>query len=302
MRILITGARGQLGSELVRCLATMRADIGPIPDEYTGAEVDAVGHGELDIASQATVEAWFASHSYDIVFNCAAFNDVDGCENDEAVAYGVNASGVGHLAQACATQGAKLVHVSTDYVFAGDEPTDRTEDDPTAPINAYGRTKLAGERIALAENPRTFVCRTAWLFGRDGRNFVKTMLRLGALHEAVTVVDDQWGNPTSANDLAYELLKVALTEEYGIYHMTGKGTVSRAKYAAAIMRQAGLACRIISVSNVDYRAAHPQSAPRPRYSGLENRRLAQTIGDEMRPWQEALAAYLECLSKGEGGN
>ena len=300
MRILITGSRGQLGNELLRCLRTMKAEIGSIPADYSEACVDAVDYDELDISDEAAVNAWFASPRYDLAINCAAVTNVDGCEADEEGAFKVNALGPENLARACAAQGAKFVHVSTDYVFPGDEPGERVEFDPTGPVSAYGRTKLAGEEMALVANPRTFVCRTAWLYGYVGKNFVKTMRRLGATHDEVTVVDDQMGNPTSANDLAYEILKVALTEEYGVYHVTNNGTCSWARFAQAIMDGSGLACSVVPVTSALYKATNPASADRPHFSSLRNLRLEQTVGDEMRPWEDALSEYLMKLPELEG--
>lgn len=300
MRVLITGSRGQLGNELQRCLRTMEAEIGPIPADYSEACVDAVDYDALDISDEAAVNAWFSSHRYDLAINCAAVTNVDGCEADEEGAFKVNALGPENLARACAAQGARLVQVSTDYVFLGDEPGDRVESDPTGPVGAYGRTKLAGEERALAANPRTFVCRTAWLYGYVGKNFVKTMRRLGATHGEVAVVDDQLGNPTSANDLAYEILKVALTEEYGVYHATNNGTCSWATFAQAVMDGSGLECNVVPVTSAQYKAANPASADRPHFSSLRNLRLERTVGDEMRPWGDALSEYLRRLPELEG--
>lgn len=300
MRILITGGKGQLGSELLRCLRTMEAEIGPIPAEYRDASVDAVDCEELDISDVTAVDAWFSTHGYDLVVNCAAVTNVDGCEVDEKGAFKVNALGPENLARACAAQGAKLVHVSTDYVFPGTQPGDRVETDSTGPVSAYGRTKLAGEERVLATNPKTFVCRTAWLYGYAGRNFVKTMRRLGAIRAEVTVVADQLGNPTSANDLAYEILKVALTKEYGLYHVTNNGTCSWADFARAIIEGSGLRCRVVPVTSDQYKMANPSSADRPHFSSLRNLHLEQTVGDEMRPWEDALSEYLRRLPDLEG--
>lgn len=301
MRILITGAKGQLGNELRRCLETMKAEIGPIPAEYAGALTDCVDHDSLDISDADSVGAWFEAHGpYDFVVNCAAVTNVDGCEAAEARAYHVNACGPENLARECAACGAKLVQVSTDYVFPGDDPEPRVESDPARPISAYGRTKWAGEVLSLAANPRTFVVRTAWLYGYVGKNFVKTMVRLGSAHDRITVVGDQMGNPTSANDLAYEILKIAATEEYGTYHCTSKGVCSWADFAAAIMGHAELACEVVPVTSAQYKEANPQSADRPAYSSLENAHLAATVGDEMRPWRDALATYFENLPELEG--
>ena len=301
MRILVTGCKGQLGNELRRLLTTGEAEIGPIPAELVGAEATYIDVDQLDITDEAAVEAFFAAHEFDAVINCAAFTNVDGCEKAEDVAYRVNALGPQNLSRACAAQGAKFVQVSTDYVFPGTEPGERVEDDPTGPISAYGRTKLAGEQLSLAANPRTFVVRTAWLYGYVGRNFVKTMLRLARELGGMTVVDDQLGNPTSANDLAYELLKLILTDDYGIYHCTNNGICSWAEFTRAIVAGAGYDPAIVTPCTSDeYAAAHPDAARRPLFSALKNEHLAQTIGDEMRHWREALATYLERLPELEG--
>lgn len=301
MRILITGARGQLGCELRRLLEGGRAEIGLIPDAYASAEVVCHDVDTLDITDGGAVRELFASESFDLVVNCAAMTNVDGCESNEDLAYRVNALGPENLAHACASSGSKLVHVSTDYVFSGDVPGERVEDDPTGPLSAYGRTKLAGERLALAANPRTFVIRTAWLYGYVGRNFVKTMLRLARELGGMTVVDDQVGNPTSANDLAYEVLKVAQTEGYGVYHCTNRGICSWADFARAIVAGVGLDPAIVtSCTSEEYASAHPEAARRPAFSALCNARLAATVGDEMRPWQDALSDYLANLPSLEG--
>lgn len=300
MRILVTGALGQLGHELRRCLESMRAEIGPIPELYAGASVDYIDYADLNIADETAVAAWFAAHAYDLVINCAAITNVDGCEADEEGAYRVNALGPRYLARAAQAQGAKIVHVSTDYVFPGTDPKPRREDDPVGPLSAYGRTKLAGERFVEEECVRHFICRTAWLYGYVGKNFVKTMLRLGAARDKITVVADQFGNPTSANDLAYELLRIAATENYGVYHVTNEGTCSWADFAARIMEKAQLPCAVLPVTSEQYKAANPQSADRPHFSSLVNARLEATIGNEMRPWEAALDEYFENLSEMEG--
>jgi dTDP-4-dehydrorhamnose reductase len=293
MRILVTGGLGQLGNELRRCLETGTAEIGSIPACYDGAVVEYIDHTELDISDAGAVMEWFDAHEYDLVINCAAITNVDGCETGEDSAYRVNAEGSRNMAAGAARQGAKFVQVSTDYVFSGNEPGDRMEDDAVGPISAYGRTKLAGEILAAEANPRTFVCRTAWLYGYVGRNFVKTMKHLGQTRERVTVVDDQVGNPTSANDLAHEILRIAATEDYGVYHTTNKGTCSWAQFASAIMAGFGLNCEVVPVTSEEYKAANPASADRPHFSSLRNSHLEQTIGDEFRPWRDALATYIE---------
>ncbi len=300
MKILITGAKGQLGSELAHCLETMRAEIGPIPPAYEGAGVHTVDYDGLDISDAAAVDAWFAQHGpYDIVFNCAAFTNVDGCEADEAAAYAVNARGAANVARAAQACGAKMVHISTDYVFPGTDEAPRTEEDPTGPISAYGRTKLAGEEAVAGACGRAFIVRTAWLYGHTGKNFAKTMMRLARENGGISVVADQVGNPTSANDLAYELLRLACTDGYGVYHCTNNGTCSWYDFACAVVDMAGIPCRKEPLTSEEYKERFPQSADRPAFSSLDNKRLRDTIGDDMRPWREALGAYLDNLERGE---
>ncbi len=278
MRVLVTGCNGQLGRAI-------RAELGP-----DGA--DWVDLPELDISDAASVDAWFVAHGpYEVVYNCAAFTNVDGCEADFPAAFAANALGPMNLARACAACGATLVHVSTDYVFPGNESGERVETDVPAPISAYGRSKLAGEGLALAANPRTHVVRTAWLYG-EGKNFVRTMLSLADRFDEVTVVDDQLGNPTSATDLACQLLRIGKSEEYGIWHCTNEGTCSWADLAQAAFELTGVSCTVKRCTSAEWKRMHPESADRPAFSSLRNARLEATIGNDMRPWREALAKYL----------
>ncbi|MCL1799686.1 MAG: dTDP-4-dehydrorhamnose reductase [Eggerthellaceae bacterium] len=291
MRILICGAGGQLGHELTRLLEQGVGEIGPIPAAYRGAEVTKTDVAALDITDASAVERLVAAGAFDLVINCAAMTNVDGCEEQEDAAYRINAQGAENLARAAARQGAKIVHVSTDYVFSGDEAAERVEGDPTGPQSAYGRTKLAGELLVAAANPRHFIVRTAWLYGYVGKNFVKTIMALARDRGAIRVVDDQRGNPTSANDLAYEILRIAETEDFGTYHATNKGTCSWFEFACAIVDGAGIPCEKTPCATADF----PRPAKRPTFSSLRNKRLEDTIGDEMRTWQDALADYLENL-------
>ena len=297
MRILVTGSRGQLGNELRRCLDTMTAEIGPLPAAYEDAQVDYVDYDVLDIADGAAVDAWFSAHGpYDVVVNCAAVTNVDGCETDEQGAYRVNALGAENMARAAAACGGKIVHILTDYVFPGTNPEPRVESDEVHPISAYGRTKLAGEQLVQAACERSFIVRTAWLYGYVGKNFVKTMLRLAREHGKIAVVADQYGNPTSANDLAYEILRLAATDGYGVYHCTNNGTCSWFDLASAAVDAAGIPCEKEPLTSVEYKRRFPQSADRPAYSSLDNAHLRETVGDEMRPWQDALATYMQNLA------
>lgn len=301
MKILITGSLGQLGNELQRCLSEMKAEIGAIPSEYKDAKVDAADTDALDITNEKAVNEWFDQRGpYDIVINCAAMTNVDGCETAEDKAMCVNGQGPANLAAACEKQGSKLVQVSTDYVFPGNEEGERVESDPVGPLSAYGRSKLEGEKQVAKLCNKYFIVRTAWLYGYVGHNFVKTMLKLGKSHDRITVVNDQLGNPTSANDLAYEILKIALTDNYGIYHCANKETCSWYDFATAIMQGAGLDCEVIPVTSEEYKKVNPASADRPAFSSLRNFHLEQTIGDEMRSWQDALTDYLKNLPELEG--
>ena len=300
MQILVTGSKGQLGNELKRLIETGRAEIGSISTEYENAQVDYIDYDTLDITDGAAVSSWMAQHEYDLVINCAAMTNVDGCEAQEEAAFKVNAQGPENLACECEKQGAKFVQVSTDYVFPGTDSVPRTENDPTGPLSAYGRSKLAGEQATKENCSKYFIVRTAWLYGYVGKNFVKTMLSLGKTKDEIFVVNDQLGNPTSANDLAYEILKVALTEHYGIYHCTNEGTCSWADFSAAIMQGAGLNCKVNRCTSKEYKEMNPASASRPAFSSLENVHLKATVGNEMRNWQDALKTYLENLPELEG--
>lgn len=294
MKILITGANGQLGTELQRVLRDMRAEIGPLPADYQGAEVVALGSGELDITDENAVASELAK-GYDIVINAAAYTNVDGCESNTEDADAVNHLGPAHLARACEERGTKLVQVSTDYVFPGNKEGERVETDPVGPISAYGRTKLAGEEAVKELCSRYFIVRTAWLYGYKGKNFAKTMIRLASKFGKISVVADQFGNPTNANDLAYEILKLALTQEYGVYHCTNNGTCSWFDFACAVVDLAGIPCEKEPLTSAEYKQRFPQSADRPHFSSLKNAHLETTIGDEMRPWEEAVKTYMEKL-------
>lgn len=297
MRILVTGSKGQLGNELRRLFEGGVAEIGPIPSEYKNCEVDYIDIDELDITNESDVRTWFSTHEYDVVFNCAAYTNVDACEKNVDLAEKVNALGPKNLAKAAQGQGATIVHVSTDYVFAGETPGDRVETDDVSPVSAYGRTKLNGE-LAVANNcTKHHIVRTAWLYGYVGKNFVKTMLNLADSRDEVTVVDDQFGNPTSANDLAYAMLKIALSEQFGIWHATNKGTCSWADFTEEIFNLAKVNCKVKRCTSEEYLQMNPGSAKRPHYSSLKNAHMQETFGDVMRPWREAIASYIDNIER-----
>jgi len=290
MRILITGSLGQLGSELRRIISRGVSELGTLPVLYNNVELLTVDVDDLDISDADAVDAYFAEHRPSLVFNCAAYTNVDGCESDEDTAYRVNALGAKHLAQACTRHQVRLIHLSTDYVFSGDATVPYIESDKTDPRTAYGRTKLTGERFVQEHCPDSIVCRTAWLYGLEGNNFVKTMLHLAKEKGELTVVSDQVGNPTCAVDLAWQLVLLAASTERGIFHATGNGEpVSWYTFAKRIMGQAGLDVPVHPCTTDEF----PRPARRPAFSALDNKRLRDTIGDSMREWSVALDSFLE---------
>ncbi len=291
MKIMITGGTGQLGSELIRQLRSGRSVLGPVPAEYAGAEILAPGRAALDIGDGPAAENFLREAAPDLVFHCACMTNVDGCEDVPEQAMALNGEAVAAVARACEAVGAKLVFISTDYVFNGEKRSPYREDEPCAPRTVYGRAKLLGEQNALELCSRTIVVRTAWLYGFHGKNFVKTILRKAREGGPLQVVDDQFGNPTNAEDLAWHLLRLAATERFGVYHCTGKGVCSWFEFAQEIVRAAGLDCPVRPCSSAEY----PQKAKRPAYSALSHEALAAAVGDEMRPWREALRDYIKRL-------
>ena len=275
MRILITGAAGMLGSD-VRA-ATLDAGHEPI----------ALARSELDIADAAAVTAAVAEARPDVVINCAAWTDVDGAEADEAGAAVVNATGAGHVAAAAQAAGAWTVHVSTDYVFAGDRQTPYVESDPVAPASGYGRTKLAGERAVAAAAPeRHTIVRTAWLFGNHGACFPRTILRLARERDTLSVVDDQIGCPTFTGHLAPALVALAAAPVPGVVHVAAAGQCSWFAFAEEVVRSAAVTCEVRPCTTAEF----PRPAPRPAYSVLRTER-----GDavpELPHWRDGLTAYL----------
>ena len=294
MKILITGSNGQLGNELQDIIKTGRAEIGVVSETIKNAEVLAVDVDKLDITNLKQVKKVLTDEKPDVVINCAAATNVDGCENNEDFAFRVNALGPRNLAMVCNEIGAKLVQVSTDYVFSGKGSTPLNESYVPAPVSSYGRTKLLGEKYVEEFCKKNFIVRTAWLYGRVGHNFVYTMMKFGKEKDAITVVNDQRGNPTNANDLAYHILRLIETEEYGVYHCTGKGECSWYDFAKRIIELSGGKCKVNSCTSEEYKTKiNPNSADRPEYSSLDNMMLRNTIGDDMRNWEDAIKTFVE---------
>ncbi|KQW07873.1 NAD(P)-dependent oxidoreductase [Leifsonia sp. Root4] len=272
MRYLITGAAGMLGTDLQTVLA--------------GQDVTALGRSDLDVTDLDAVRSAVAGH--DVVINAAAYTKVDDAESDEDAAFAVNATGAKNLAIAAREAGAKLIQVSTDYVFDGAATSPYAETAPRAPISAYGRTKAAGEELATAEHPEgTYIVRTAWLYGQHGPNFAATMLRLAGSHPTVSVVVDQLGQPTWTADLARQIVLLAESDApAGAYHGTNSGQGSWFDFTQAIFSEAGLDPeRVLPTDST----AFVRPAPRPSYSVLGHDAWAAAGLPEMRDWREALA-------------
>ncbi|MGV3026524.1 dTDP-4-dehydrorhamnose reductase [Clostridium thermobutyricum] len=292
MKILITGGKGQLGNELLSIIKSGQAEIGPL-EKAKEYEVVSYDVDKLDISDLNKVREVLNIEKPNVVINCAACTNVDGCESNEELAFKVNSLGPRNLAIISEEIDAKLVQVSTDYVFSGEErEVPFREYDLTSPYSVYGKTKLMGEEFVKQYSKKAFIVRTSWLYGYVGHNFVYTMRRLGSEKEFLTVVNDQKGNPTHANDLAYHILKLIETEEYGIYHCTGKGECTWYDFAKKIMELSKLNCDVRPCTSEEFKTP----AKRPEYSSLDNMMLRCTIGDEMRNWEEAIESFIK---KGE---
>ncbi|CUU46361.1 dTDP-4-dehydrorhamnose reductase [Clostridium beijerinckii] len=293
MKILITGCNGQLGNELQSIIKSGKAEINEVSENIRKSEIVALDVEELDITNLTQVREILNDVRPDVVINCAAATNVDGCEGNEDFAFRVNSIGPRNLAIICEEIGAKLVQVSTDYVFSGVSNKPLTEYDLTAPYSVYGKTKLLGEQYVQQFCSKYFIVRTAWLYGYIGKNFVYTMMRLGKEKDIIKVVDDQRGSPTHANDLAYHILKLIETEEYGIYHCTGKGECTWYEFAKMIIELSGERCEVKPCTSEEY----VTPAKRPEYSSLDNMMFRNTVGDEMRDWKDAIKSFITTVKK-----
>lgn len=274
MRLLVTGANGMLGRDVV---AVARG---------AGHEVIALGHEQLDITDAERVNDALERARPAVAINCAGWTDVDGAEDAEEQATSVNGEGAANLAAATAQLGAIVVYPSTDYVFDGAKDEPYAERDETNPLSAYGRSKLAGERATTEGNRRNFIVRTSWLFGPGGGNFVETMLQLGSEQGSVLVVHDQVGSPTYTGHLATGIVRMIEGPDYGIHHMAGAGQCSWYEFAEEIFRQAQVDCEVFAATTEEV----PRPARRPAHSVLGSRKDT-TI--KLPPWQHGLSAYLK---------
>ncbi len=281
-RILVTGANGQLGSEMRRLGMAS-------PNEYIFTDV-----AELDITDKAAVMA-FAEHNHiNVIVNCAAYTNVDKAEDDEATAELINATAVRNLAEAAKEVDATLFHVSTDYVFGADGNTPRSEDMPTNPLGVYGCTKLRGEQAIAEIGAKAIIIRTAWLYSEYGNNFLKTMLRLTKEKETLSVVFDQVGTPTYAGDLAMTIFSLIEGDYYkgneGIYHFSNEGVCSWYDFAREIATAMGHTCQI----NPCHSSEFPSKVTRPPYSVLDKTKIKLTFGVDIPHWRESM---IYCLKR-----
>jgi dTDP-4-dehydrorhamnose reductase len=287
LRILMFGRTGQVAQEM---LARAPAE---------GTELVALSRADCDLSRPDQIEAALAAYEgADLILNAAAYTAVDQAEAEEDLAFAVNGIAPGVMARACAARGLPLVHLSTDYVFSGDKAGAWTEDDPTDPQTAYGRSKLAGERAVTDSGARALILRTSWVFSPFGRNFVKTMLRLGRQQDRLGVVDDQTGRPTAAGDVASFLLAAAprLAKDgavAGLYHFAGAEAVTWRGFAQTIMEQSGLNTPVDPIATADF----PTPAKRPTNSVLDTSRLERVFGLSPRPWRAGLDETLARLQE-----
>ena len=282
-RVLITGANGQLGSEMRRLGAVS-------PNTYIATDV-----AELDITDYAAVEAFVQSNGINVIVNCAAYTNVDKAESDEATAELINATAAANLAKAAKGAGATLFHISTDYVFGCDGNTPRTEDMPLNPLGVYGKTKLHGEQAILESGCKALIIRTAWLYSEFGNNFLKTMMRLTAEKEQLKVVFDQVGTPTYAGDLALAIFSIIEAGVYdgneGVYHFSNEGVCSWYDFATEIAAAAGnTACKVVPCHSSEF----PSPVTRPAYSVLDKTKIKETFGIEIPHWRDSM---LYCIKR-----
>lgn len=276
MRVLITGSKGQLGSDLM--------------NECAKRGIDAVGVDveEMDITDPAAVERVIPQAAVDGVIHCAAYTAVDAAEDQVELCRKINKEGTENIARVCQNLNIKMMYISTDYVFDGQGTRPWEPDDQRDPLNVYGQTKYEGE-LAVEKLEKFFIVRIAWVFGKNGKNFIKTMLRLGRERGAVSVVNDQIGSPTYTYDLARLLVDMIQTDKYGIYHATNEGLCSWYDFAVEIFRQAGMDVQVTPVDS----AAFGAKAKRPSNSRMSKEKLSDNGFERLPSWQDALGRYLK---------
>jgi dTDP-4-dehydrorhamnose reductase len=283
-KILVTGANGQLGKSIKK--------ISPV---YPQFEFVFLSREDMPIHHAAMIRNCFAAWRPQFCINCAAYTAVDRAEEEKEKAFQVNGDGVGYLAHACKEFEARLVHISTDYVFDGRSLKPYTEDDITNPLNVYGASKLKGEELCLEQDPQSIIIRSSWVYSEFGKNFIRTMLKLLREKEEINVVKDQLGSPTYAHDLAETILKIIAGPPWlpGIYHFCNEGIISWYDFAREIKKMIRANCRINAVSTNEY----PTLARRPAFSALNSGKIMHTFHLQLHDWKESLAACLGELSE-----
>ena len=277
MKILVTGAHGQLGYDVCRCLSARRI-------EHRGVDLS-----DFDITDRDAVQQYFDSYSPTAVIHCAAFTAVDRAEIESALCTRINLNGTQNLAESAAAIGASVMYLSTDYVFDGREERPKETGDRTNPLSVYGKTKRMGELAVIAATNQHFIVRTSWVFGVHGKNFVKTVLRLSDERDEIRVVSDQIGSPTYTRDLAQLLCDMIQTERFGVYHATGSGFCSWAEFAEEILRQSQKQTKVCAIASSEY----PTAAIRPHNSRLSAASLTENGFTPLPHWKDALTRYLD---------
>lgn len=281
MRVLVTGVKGQLGYDVVNEL------------EKRGIEAVGVDIEEMEITDAASVESVITQAAPDAVIHCAAYTAVDAAEDHEELCRKVNADGTRNIAKVCRKLDIKMMYISTDYVFNGKGERPWEPDDAREPLNVYGQTKYEGEVAVTDELTKYFIVRIAWVFGINGKNFIKAVLNKAKTTDTLTVVDDQFGSPTYTYDLARLLVDMIQTDKYGFYHATNEGICSWYEFACEIFRQAGVDVKVLPVSSSQY----PAKAKRPVNSRMSKEKLTQNGFERLPSWQDALGRYLEVLKR-----
>lgn len=285
--VLVSGKSGQLGQELQE-----------LSNEFSALDFIFLGRNEMDLASPESISSAFQKYNPDYVINTAAYTAVDKAESEKETAFLINATAVGHIANLCKEYRAKLIHVSTDYVFAGNAARPYLETDETAPVNYYGYSKLAGEKIAIANNPQTIIIRTSWVYSKYGNNFVKTMIRLMKDRSDLNVVSDQVGSPTYAGDLAEVILHIIANDytdettfQSGIYHFSNAGTISWFEFARKIAELQQFSCNVHSIGTDKF----PTAAKRPHFSVMNKDKIVTTFQIQLKNWEDSLRLCLNRL-------
>lgn len=276
MKVFVTGVKGQLGHDVVREL------------EKRGMEAVGVDIEEMDITDAASVEQVIRAAAPDAVIHCAAYTAVDAAEENEAVCRRVNADGPRNIARVCRELDIRMLYVSTDYVFDGQGEHVWEPEDACAPRSVYGQTKYEGELAVQEILEKYFIVRIAWAFGKNGKNFVKTMLKLAETHDTINVVSDQFGSPTYTYDLARLLVDMVQTDKYGVYHATNEGFCSWYDFACAIFREAGVNVKVVPVTSAEYGA----KANRPMNSRMSKEKLTENGFERLPSWEDALKRFM----------